>query len=240
MKKYIAIVVVFALILSTITYAHPGTDELAIGGDDAGWISGVHNKTNRLTYRFDPNDPYMQTSLYQTMVHIGAAQWEPCGIITETTNSINIINTYYDKNTATMAANTNYFQKGAVHTDKFSIKINRHHLNENSAGSIDAFALSHEFGHSFGLGHVNGEKNKDALMYPNTGGYARAPSAKEVMGLSVIDGSHKHTFNRFVQASGQTHREYCGTCKGYVLQNCVFNIVDQYANWKCKCGRRER
>jgi len=173
-------------------------------------IYASHNADNKLTYRFDENDPFL-TDYYKDIVNDAAKKWLPYGIITYSASSPNIIKTYYDENTDNVAGVSPVDPSPNTtnrHTIRYTLSINRASINENRMYNHPDLSparyyeharavIAHEFGHAFGLWHVFGDVNNYAIM--NVKGVEKRAKedtgeitvgVQDILGLAVITGQH--------------------------------------------------
>ena len=181
----VLICIMFIINISSVAHSG-GTVFSDYGSEDHGWIirSLHHNANKNLNYNWDNSDPNI--SSYMTMVYSGAFKWNSVGgNITQSSSSGNLIKTYYDPGTTTVAYCGNYtYNTTTWHTSRFDICINRFHVPSTSFDNNTL--LAHEFGHAFGLLDMQQPKNQNKLMYGFTSWTITGPTYYDEVGFNLI------------------------------------------------------
>lgn len=214
---FILVLFLFTMIYIPSIYAHPMDDFWP--DDDAGWTlyeqSHKHMGFIQTTYKY--YDATIKEN-YEEYFNSGIGMWGD--LITMTETSLGNIGGIYAEEMpgSNTTATTNIHPDWpGDHVTKWEITINP--LQYDPMNDEAKYrTMAHEIGHVYGLHHV-----------PNTGQimWSGASETKNVTdsdrwGMKVCTEEHStndHTNFSYIQYNETQHKEKCGLCKGYYLEN---------------------
>lgn len=224
-------------ILETNYIENPKYSGYFIGSEDIGWIiDESHHSYGIVTYCIDSTVP---VSLRDD-IDAAVSAWNSKLMVFEKRTSSamgTIVAGYYD---ISNPENNFVAQYGCIsrnsstgHVTSWIIQLNLTYIS-----LIDSKEIAHELGHVIGLCDLYASKNTNKLMYGTSNRTVSTPQTIDVLGASVIWGSHSQHdwgYKYHSTVSGQNrHEKYCTYCKG---ETGVVSACSYSANGRCTgCG----
>ena len=179
---------IFILAIAFITISPNSSDAHSIncssGSEGLGYVvnctSPGHAGTKAIKYRYD-NVP----ARYQGFASTGVGRWNKTNAVSisfsPSTLIKNVVQTYYDNNTSTVASVTSYYNSTTRHKTRWTMKYNetlmmfRSDAQNNGTGT-------HEFGHTIGLADLYNSSNKNKIMYGYSSRTGGSPTSSDITG----------------------------------------------------------
>lgn len=199
------------------------------------FIPSIHMGCKNTTYQYASSTV---KSNYSSYVTGGTGLWGSCISCTETSSSPMGIITVPAMNIDATATTSSTPDPSNNHISSWVITIYSIHFDDNTnAGKYRTIA--HEFGHVYGLGHVD---YSSQIMY-HTYSETKSVTSYDIAGMDVMTHTHVHTgtySTTIEQHSTYRHKVRCNSCKAYKLTDCLYHDyhsgTKHYLKILCICG----
>lgn len=184
--KSLSLIFILGVALITIspnpTNAHSTT--CLSGSEIKGYVvnctSPGHAGTRNIKYRYN-NVP----TRYQGYTSTGVNRWNNTGVVSisfsASTLIQNVVQTYHDNNTSTVASVTSYYNSTTRHKTRWTMKYNETLMMFRSDAQNNGTA-AHEFGHTIGLADLYNSSNNNKLMYGYSSRTIGFPTGSDIAG----------------------------------------------------------
>lgn len=187
MMKYLKAASVILLLGLLLIFVSPNTANAhttacAPGGELLGYrvncTSPGHAGTRNITYRFSG-----VPARYRSFTATGAARWNNTGVvsISQAVSSPNVVETYTDNNTSTVASVASVYNAVTRHKTRWTMRYNETNMVFRSDAQNNGTA-AHEFGHTIGLADLYNSANINRLMYGYSSRTTGVPTNTDITG----------------------------------------------------------